>query len=451
MISNYTDNKLSTNRAPRVLLIAEAANPEWVSVPLVGWGHARAILDLVDGHLITHIRNREAIIRAGLVEGRDFTAIDSESVSAPIYKLGTKLTGGKGKGWTLLTAVMGFAYYYFEYKIWQQFGKAIKQNEYDIVHRITPLSPTTPSILASRCKKAGVPFILGPLNGGLPWPKSFDHARRKENEWLSYVRSAYKLFPYYRSTLRDTAAILVASQETLMQIPAVYQDKCFYLPENAIDTSRFPKVNPHKSSHPIRAVFLGRLVPYKGPDMLLEALSPLLRNETLTLDILGDGPMMSELKSLVQREKIQNTVKFHGWVEHQKIKKHLMSSDVLTFPSIREFGGGVVLEAMAMGVVPIVVNYGGPGELVTPKTGFAIPIGTRAEIIEHFRETMIKLVKKPAKLEEMSALCIRRAHEQFTWDAKAQCTFKLYQWLLNPTKPKPDFPFPIPDPSPTDD
>jgi len=82
----------------RVLLLAEACNPEWVSVPLEGWSHSRAIAGEVDAHLVTQIRNRDAIVRAGLVEGKDFTAIDSEAIEGRIYRLANKLRGGAGKG-----------------------------------------------------------------------------------------------------------------------------------------------------------------------------------------------------------------------------------------------------------------------------------------------------------------------------------------------------------------
>jgi hypothetical protein len=58
----------------RALLIAEACNPEWVSVPLEGWSHSRAIASIVDAHLVTQVRNRDAIQRAGLTEGNEFTA-----------------------------------------------------------------------------------------------------------------------------------------------------------------------------------------------------------------------------------------------------------------------------------------------------------------------------------------------------------------------------------------
>src|SRR5689334_16534633 len=105
----------------RVLLMAEAANPEWVSVPLVGWSHTRALARRVDAHLVTQWRNRQAIRKAGLVEGRDFTAIDSEAVAAPMTKLAYALSG-KGKGWTLITAFQALSYYYFERLVWKALG-----------------------------------------------------------------------------------------------------------------------------------------------------------------------------------------------------------------------------------------------------------------------------------------------------------------------------------------
>lgn len=429
----------------RVLLIAEQCNPEWVSVPLEGWSHSQAIAGKVSAHLITQVRNRDAIRRAGAREGVDFTAIDSEALEARIYRLANRLRGGANKGWTLMTAAGTLTYPYFEYLIWKRFGRRIRAGKFDIVHRLIPLSPTSPSFLAGKCRAAGVPFILGPLNGGVPWPKHFDSARRKEKEWLSYIRDAYKLLPGYRSTRSSASAILIGSCDTWRQMPASYHGKCVYIPENAIDPRRFSKRRTRTARRPIRGVFIGRLVPYKGADMLIEAAASLIREGKLTIEIIGDGPQMQELKGLIARERVESGVKLAGWVAHERLQDHLLEADLFTFPSIREFGGAVVLEAMAVGVVPIVMNYGGPAELVTDRTGWLIPMGSRAEIIDRLRKVLTTLADQPEQIEAKSALSYERAHGLFTWDTKAEQVLAVYQWMLNPALPKPSFGMPLPD------
>ena len=409
-----------------MLLLAEAANPEWASVPLVGWSLATALAKLFDAHIVTQVRNRDAFLRAGMVEGRDFTAIDSEAVERPLWRLAGTLRGGPGVGWTTQTALSSIAYPYFERLVWRRFGRDIAEGRFDLVHRLTPLTPTAPSLLARRCASVGVPFVLGPLNGGVPWPAGFDSARRREKEWLSYIRGAYKLLPGARSTFKHAAAVIAGSRFTLSQFPQQYSQKYAYLPENGIDPQRFARVAKRHVRGPLRAAFVGRLVPYKGPDMLLEAAVPHLRSGGLALDIIGDGPLMPALRDFVTREAVVSAVTFHGWVPHERVQDVLCESQLLAFPSVREFGGGVVLEAMALGVVPLVVDYAGPGELVDESTGYKVPIGSRANIIEGFRRVLGHLMVNPGLLEELSEQCRARVRSRFTWDAKAQEVLKIY-------------------------
>jgi glycogen synthase len=427
-----------SQRPLRVLLIAEAANPEWVSVPLIGWSLSQAIARITNAHLVTQLRNRKAVLRAGLVEERDFTAIDSERFARPMHRIADLVRGGKGVGWTSATALSVVSHYYFEHLIWKRFGDAIRRREFDLVHRITPLSPTSPSMLARRCELARTPFVLGPLNGGVPWPRQFDSARRREREWLSYVRSAYKLMPGYRSTLASSAAIIAGSRSTLGEIPQRLHGKCFYIPENGIDPARFSSSAQEAApKSPLRACFVGRLVPYKGPDMLIEAIAPLARAGELQLDVYGDGPMMPELQRLVEQNQLGTSVTLHGWVAHTELQSRMGAAQLLLFPSIREFGGGVVLEAMALGTVPVVIDYAGPGELVTEATGFRIPLGTRSTIVSRLRETVAEICRHPARLGPMSSAGRERVQTLFTWEAKARQMMEIYEWVLKRREQRP--------------
>ena len=422
----------------RVLVIAEAANPEWVSVPLVGWSLANALRQVADVHIVTQIRNRDAMLRAGLVEGRDFTAIDSEAIARPLWAVGNVLRMGEGKGWTMLQLINALSYPWFEHLIWRQFGTAIRAGEYDIVHRVTPLSPTISSGLAAKCKQAGVPFMLGPLNGGVPWPRAFDGERRREREWLSYLRGAYKFLPGRARMLRATAAIITGSTYTQSEIPAAYRSRCVFIPENAVDPARFSRKQAVPQDGVLRACFIGRMVPYKGPDMLLAAAAPLLRDGRMRLDMIGDGPMMEALRAQVAADGTADAVTFHGWLDHARVQDVAAQSVLLSFPSIREFGGGVILEAMALGLVPLVVDYAGPAELVTADVGFKVPLGKPAEIVAAFRDALETLAKDPSVLEPMSRVAQQKVQSHFTWDRKAAQVREVYDWVLGRRADRPD-------------
>jgi len=429
----------------RPLLLAEACNPEWVSTPLVGWQIVRALRELVGGHLVTQVRNRDALVRAGLVEGKDFTSIDSERVARRGDKLARLLGSKSNKSWTTRAALAAFTYPYFEKRVWREFGGRIESGEFDVVHRITPSSPVVPSPLAGWCRRAGRPMVIGPLNGGLAWPKGFEFARREDREWLSPLRGLRKLLPGYGAMRRNAAALLIGSISTMGQERAEVREKCFYIPENGIDVARFGGRRTRRAARPIRVVFVGRLVAFKMPGMLLEAAAELIRGGEMTLEIIGEGPMRGELEKIIERDEIGAGARLVGWVDHGKLPQKLAEMDLLAFPSIREFGGGVVLEAMAMGLPALVVNYGGPGELVTEKTGFLIPMGTPDEVRAALRAKLSELAKEPGKIDAKAAAARRRAHVQFSWEEKARQIAAVYEWVCGTGLKKPVFEMPTPD------
>lgn len=421
------------HRRRRILLLAEAANPEWVSVPLIGWSLSQALARVTDAHLVTHVRNREAIQRAGLVEGRDFTTIDNERVAAAAWRLAQCLRGGAGKGWTTVTALSSLVYYSFEHEVWRLFADRIAAHEFDLVHRITPVSPTHQSPIAKRLWKYGVPFVIGPLNGGVPWPRNFADRQHAEREWLSHIRALYKLLPGYRSTRRYSSAIITGSRHTYEEMPDWARQKCVMIPENGVDPERFSKPRSKSASLPLRGAFVGRLVPYKGADLLMQASAPFLKEGVLTLDIVGDGPQRPELEALVISLKIGSAVRFHGDVPHTHVQAILRECDFLALPSVREFGGGVVVEAMALGVTPIVADYAGPAELVDDQTGIRVRFTNKQTLVEAFTATIRKLSLQPEILDEMGAAGRAKVARCMTWDAKAAAVMQIYDRVSAPS------------------
>jgi glycosyltransferase involved in cell wall biosynthesis len=250
--------------------------------------------------------------------------------------------------------------------------------------------------------------------------------------------------PGYRGMRDNAAAIVIGSRATWNQLGGRWTPKAVYIPENAVRGDRVAADVTRSSSAPLRVIFVGRLVPYKGADMLMEACAGLIKAGKVQLEIVGDGPQKTRLQQTVEEQRLGGGVSFTGWLDNAAVAARLSQAHVLGFPSIREFGGGAVLEAMAAGAVPLVVDYGGPSELVTPETGYLVPLGSREAIIGALRAQLETLVADSRPLAEKATRGRDRVERWFTWGRKAEQIAAIYDWvLLRGTKP--DFGMPFPD------
>ena len=136
------------SRRPRVLLIAESCNPQMTSVPLVGYSHSEALREVADVLVVTHIRNRSNLTSVGWEEGKDFICIDTEGVSRWVWKISTFLSGGRGAGWTTLSAAAIPLYYLFEQRLWEQLARA--DYRWRLRHRPSADSPDPDSSESDR-------------------------------------------------------------------------------------------------------------------------------------------------------------------------------------------------------------------------------------------------------------------------------------------------------------
>ena len=71
----------------RVLLLAEDCNPEWPSLPVVGYNACRAIADEVETVVVTQVRNRPNLTKHGFGRAR-VEYVDTEDVAGPLFRLG---------------------------------------------------------------------------------------------------------------------------------------------------------------------------------------------------------------------------------------------------------------------------------------------------------------------------------------------------------------------------
>ena len=423
------------NRKLRILLLAEACNPTWTSIPLEAYFLARALAarDDLDVTLVSQVRNRKALEADPIAKVVDLQIIDNEFVGRPFFKIGEWIRGGSQLSWTTSMAAAWPGYMVFEKMVYRRFAKDLRAGVFDLIHRISPVSPTMSSPLASMTK---VPMLLGPLNGGLPWPTDYPNLRKQEREWLSHVRGVYRWLPYYRSTYKNLRGVIAGSRHTASEIPAWFKGQRFYVPENGFDPERITSNENWTVPVPgkkFRFATVGRLVPYKGFDLTLQAMAQadVLRRDAELL-VIGDGPLRGTLEAQAREFGLSSTVTFLGWIEHAKLQQHLRGAQAFVFPSLREFGGGVVVEAMACGLPPIVVDYGGPGEIVSAECGIRLPMAPREQLVAQLAQGMITLINDPAACRKMSNASIDRVRREFTWQRKADQIVAIYHDLLDP-------------------
>ncbi len=437
----------SANRLPqsrlRVLILADSCNPDWVSLPAVAFKACRAIAELADVVLVTNARNKSAISREGCGLA-SVTYIDNELIASPLYRLAKILRGGDSVAWTTNVAMQYPSYLAFEWLAWRRFRSELRAGAFDIVHRLTPMSPTTPSPMASW---SPVPFVLGPLNGGLRWPDGYRGELKREREYLSFLRAAFRWLPYHRSTFAKARVVLAAFRHTIEDLHTGAGSAVFDFPEVGIDTELFHPAQRDRPLGRLTFLFAGRLVPYKCADVLIAAFacSPALRRHRLV--IVGDGPERAMLLDMVAAHELEECVEFAGWKNQAQVAELMRSADVFAFPSIRELGAGVVIEAMACGAVPVVVNYGGPGALVDDTCGVRVALGPKGHLVSGFTRALEALATDRLRLQVLREACVERALCSFSWEAKARKMIEVYEWALGKRGAPSDF-AEAPEPAP---
>ncbi|MBD3266591.1 glycosyltransferase [bacterium] len=160
---------------------------------------------------------------------------------------------------------------------------------------------------------------------------------------------------------------------------------------------------------PVKLLFVGRMSQDKNVDLLIKLYHYLeVRYKNFVLHVVGDGPYYKEMetKTKTLEHFIMTGAKFG-----EDLAQAYASSDVFIYPGLLDTFGNVIIEAQASGLPCVVMNEGGPKELIVPgETGFI----SRTE--EEFILNTEKFLQDTSLAKTMGEKAVNHARERYTKD-----------------------------------
>ena len=225
---------------------------------------------------------------------------------------------------------------------------------------------------------------------------------------------------------RRVDAHLAISQFAATTLPEVGKEKIVIY--GGVDTGRYV---PAETTVANRVVSVGRILPHKGFDVLLEAARP-----HWNVHVVGTVYHDAYFAHLQQIARARNLdVTFHTSANDASVLSLYQSAAVVATPSVykdmygkeqpyTELLGLTSLEAMACGVPVVVSNAGSLPEIVTAgETGYIVPPGDPAAL----REMIDRLLADSAERNRLGANARAVVEERFTWHKTALRCLEIYQ------------------------
>jgi glycosyltransferase involved in cell wall biosynthesis len=414
-------------KQPRVLLSAYQCAPGGGSVSEIGWQWYSRLAARLPVTLVTHARNAEALRAAGApLPGSRVEIIDTEWFAGPLYRLACRLFPQSEHSVFFVSSLDFFVYEQAALRRLRRDGASRKR--WDVVHVPTPVSLAA----CTRLHRLGVPLIRGPLNSGLGSAAGFPDTMREEVGRLDALRRLRGALDALLGSTRNASTILAATATTRDEIATRHQSRCLAMLENGVDLDRFPAApwpEPPSGEVPLRVLFVGRLVPSKALPLLLGALARVRHAFPVEARILGDGPMSDAWRREAQALGLTDVVTFEGAQPFPAVAAAMRWAHALCLPSVRESGGGVLLEAMSTGRPVVAVNFGGPAELVDDAVGRLVPADGPDAVTAGFAAALRDMVQSPEAWRRRGQTGRQRAETRYAWDAKVDAAVRLYEGL----------------------
>lgn len=321
------------------------------------------------------------------------------------------------------------------YTLWQ-FGllgfarRLQREQEFDLAIHCTYSVFRHPSFLGY----LGIPFVFGPVGGGEDAPLALKRSIRgceKLKELMRSLLNKAALFdPFLWLAYSRATLILVSTEQTRRALPWIFRKRAFVYPNLGVDAIPDAKPSERKVGEPLRILFAGRLLGWKGVHFAIRALAEARRNGVdVELTILGRGPYEPVLRKLATSEGIGQSIRWLGHRPQSELFALYRSMHAFIFPSLHDSGGTVVLEAQANGLPVICLDLGGPVTLVTADT--AIVVSTRNQdengVVLGLVSAIEQLAGDEPRRAEMGRLALMHAGTTMTWESRACGVLTLVQ------------------------
>jgi glycosyltransferase involved in cell wall biosynthesis len=175
-----------------------------------------------------------------------------------------------------------------------------------------------------------------------------------------------------------------------------------------------------------RLVCVGRLCEQKGHLLLLEAAGQLVAEGlSFMLVLVGDGPLRTEIETMITRLGLQDHVEITGWASNSEVHQHILASRAMVLPSFAEGLPVVVMEALALSRPVISTYVAGIPELVEPEIcGWLVPPGSVEALTNAMRTALQLPVEKLEQMGRVGAFRVAQQHDAAIEASKLAALFR---------------------------
>lgn len=298
---------------------------------------------------------------------------------------------------------------------------------FDVAHQVVPVAMRYPSPAAG----LGVPLVVGPVGGSLESPAGFV-AEEGATPWWQKLRrlDTWRLDhdPLLRKTYESAACVVGVAPYVQEFLSRLRMRRFEIMSETAVHEIHEP-IDRSGRSGPVRLLHVGRIVRTKGLRDIIRALA-LVRDLDVRLDVVGDGSDREACEQLAAELGVHSLVTFHGKVPRSEVDAFYAAADVFVFPSYREPGGNVSLEAMAFGLPVIVCRRGGPGANVDDTCAIRLDAVSPEQLATDCAAAIRTLVDDPELRRRMGENARTLAATTHLWPQRVERMAALYGELV---------------------